>query len=192
MIEVEVPIEEWLNNYPDHYCDFQDRYFKFRPFFTHIPENSVGAEVGTFEGFNALGALRFCKIKQFYLIDPYKVYDSQTDTHIWSQEHWDKIFERTQKKLSAYPVTFVRKSSVEGVKDVPDNLDWVYIDGDHKTQSVFTDICTWFPKIKEGGLIGGHDITETEVVDAIALWLYNNRKEGARFCSKWNDWWITK
>jgi predicted O-methyltransferase YrrM len=192
MIGIEIPVEEWLNNYPDHYVDDKDTWLKFRPFFTNIAKDSIGAEVGTFEGYNALGICRYCSPKKLYLIDPYKVYDSMSDTCIWKQPDWENIFERTKQKFKDYPVEFIRKSSVEGVKDAPDNLDWVYIDGDHSTKSVLEDIETWFPKVKQGGQIGGHDVIETEVLDAIAIWFYNNRKEGAVFKSKWNDWWVTK
>jgi len=192
MVGVELPIEEWLNNYPDHYVDTKEVWLKFRPFFLHITENSTGAEVGTFEGYNALGICRYCSPKKLYLIDPYKVYDSMSDTCIWKQPDWDNIFERAKLKLKDYPCEFIRKTSVEGAKDVPDNLDWVYIDGDHKTKSVLEDIQTWYPKVKKGGLLGGHDIIETEVLDALALWMYDNRKERAVFKSKWNDWWVTK
>jgi len=41
-------------------------------------------------------------------------------------------------------------------------------------------------------MIDPRDVIETEVLDAIALWMYDNRREGAVFKSKWNDWWITK
>jgi hypothetical protein len=41
---------------------------------------------------------------------------------------------------------------------LPDEyLDFVYIDGDHKYEEVKRDIECWFPKVKKGGCIGGHD-----------------------------------
>ena len=35
--------------------------------------------------------------------------------------------------------------------------DFVYIDGDHSGESVARDIKQYFPKVKPGGYIGGHD-----------------------------------
>ena len=33
----------------------------------------------------------------------------------------------------------------------------VYIDGDHRKEPVLADINAWLPKVKKGGIIGGHD-----------------------------------
>lgn len=40
-----------------------------------------------------------------------------------------------------------------------ESLDLVYIDGDHGYDSVSADIRAWFPKIRPGGWISGHDWT---------------------------------
>lgn len=48
--------------------------------------------------------------------------------------------------------------------------DFVYIDGDHSGETVARDIKQYFPKIKPGGYIGGHDyhkIYWPEVCDAV-------------------------
>lgn len=39
------------------------------------------------------------------------------------------------------------------------SVDFVYIDGSHNYDSVCSDIETWLPKVKPGGMIGGHDYT---------------------------------
>jgi len=39
-------------------------------------------------------------------------------------------------------------------------FDLVYIDADHFYASVIKDINTWLPKVKTGGLIGGHDYND--------------------------------
>jgi len=191
MMTVEIPISEWINNYP-FYVDSREEYFKFRPFFTHIPENSIGVEIGTFEGYNALGICRYCNPKKLYLIDPYLVYDSPVDTNIWKQEDWENIFERAKKKLEEYPVEFIRKPSTESANKVPNGLDFVYIDGDHRYESVIEDIRTWYPKIKNGGLLGGHDLMESGVKDAVTTFVYSDLKNNPTLTFRWNDWWITK
>jgi predicted O-methyltransferase YrrM len=40
------------------------------------------------------------------------------------------------------------------------SLDFVFIDGNHDYETVMDDIKSWFPKIKKGGMIGGHDFEE--------------------------------
>ncbi len=46
-------------------------------------------------------------------------------------------------------------------------LDAVFIDASHKFEDVLADIAAWYPKVKKGGIIAGHDIDEAGVVRAI-------------------------
>ena len=47
-------------------------------------------------------------------------------------------------------------TSVDASKIIEDNsIDFIYIDANHI--DVATDLKCWFPKLKEGGIIAGHD-----------------------------------
>ena len=48
-----------------------------------------------------------------------------------------------------------------------ETLDLVFIDADHSTDGVITDIQNWFPKIKKSGIICGHDIDWPSVKTAV-------------------------
>ena len=37
------------------------------------------------------------------------------------------------------------------------SYDFIYIDPDHKYESVVKDVELYLPKLKKGGIIGGHD-----------------------------------
>ncbi len=53
-------------------------------------------------------------------------------------------------------VHFMRTTSKEGSRQFSDeSVDYVYIDGDHKT--ALTDLETWWPKLRTGGIIAVHD-----------------------------------
>merc|ERR1711862_107272 len=55
-------------------------------------------------------------------------------------------------------VYFHRTSSVGAADSFEENsLDVVYIDGDHKWWSVLQDIVAWWPKVRPGGFMMGHD-----------------------------------
>jgi len=41
------------------------------------------------------------------------------------------------------------------------SLDLVFIDGDHSYEGVRLDIDLWLPKVREGGVISGHDYNNT-------------------------------
>ena len=52
----------------------------------------------------------------------------------------------------------VRMTSVEAASTYADNsLDFVFIDAQHDYDSVHADIVAWWPKVKQGGIIAGHD-----------------------------------
>jgi hypothetical protein len=48
------------------------------------------------------------------------------------------------------------------IDDIEDgSLDFAYIDGDHTLRGITIDLFKVLPKIKDGGLIGGDDFTNT-------------------------------
>lgn len=69
------------------------------------------------------------------------------------------------------PITQIRGESsatVSAFKD--DSVDFIYIDGDHSYSQVKRDLRDYFPKIKKGGIIAGHDYCEVawpETVNAV-------------------------
>lgn len=105
----------------------------------------VGCEIGVNSGHNAVEVLKNLDIKRLYLIDNYKN----------SPEQKEKMLDN----LSPYidKVRFIFKDSVRGVRQVKENLDFVYIDGDHTLSVVRSDINVYYPKVKSGGVMGGHD-----------------------------------
>ena len=52
-----------------------------------------------------------------------------------------------------------RNESSEAAEYFEDGyFDFVFLDGDHSYDGVTRDLIAWFPKVKSGGYIGGHDI----------------------------------
>jgi hypothetical protein len=46
-------------------------------------------------------------------------------------------------------------------------VDFVYIDADHRYQGVSRDIRAWLPKVRKGGTIAGHDFSYPDVARAV-------------------------
>jgi hypothetical protein len=115
----------------------------------------VIAEVGVEAGFNAIRLLRNLDIKKMYLIDwykPNKYYDKKT---VSKQKYTAyKLLEPYKDKI-----VWLKGDSVEMADKIEEPLDYVYIDGDHSFKGVYRDIVAWWPKVKMGGTIGGHDFT---------------------------------
>lgn len=68
-------------------------------------------------------------------------------------------------------VSIIREHSVQAATFFEDEyFDFVYIDADHTYEGVLADLQAWYPKVKMGGIIGGHDYAE-EGMDGIDNWL---------------------
>ena len=48
------------------------------------------------------------------------------------------------------------------------SLDFVFIDADHTADAVSRDLAAWWPKVRPGGFLGGHDIDESGVNLAVS------------------------
>lgn len=42
---------------------------------------------------------------------------------------------------------------------IPGDIDLLWIDGDHRYEAVIEDLRVWVPRVRQGGLIAGHDWT---------------------------------
>lgn len=82
----------------------------------------------------------------------------------WKQETHDGHWKRAQKivkaarKWSGGDINLIKGDHRVLVDDFEDGwFDYVYIDSDHTYEAVKKDIELWWPKVKEGGILAGHD-----------------------------------
>ena len=102
-------------------------------------------------------AARF--IEQYWAID---IWASSPDNMLNSDETWDKIYRGCCKYYPYFPALKIFKMrSVEAAayfsKDFKGYFDFVFIDACHVYECVRDDIEAWYPLVKEGGWLTGHD-----------------------------------
>ncbi len=153
-----------------------------RPMIEFIKENFyhdfIGVEIGVKLGVNAKSILDFLDIKHLYLIDPY-------ETH-------PEFFEITKNLLKEYDdkITHILKKSENAINKIPNDLDFVYIDADHSKEMVIQDIKLYYPKVRKGGIIGGHDFGNLEsVTETVLDWV---KTKNLRLYKSVPDWWVKK
>ena len=117
----------------------------------------VGAEIGVYKGEYTEKLLQ-AGLK-VYAVDPWKYYDDYA--HPQGQKRLDFLYEHTKRVVSKYNCEIIRKTSAEALKDFEDgSLDFVYIDGNHKFKYIAADLVDWSAKVKDGGVVAGHDFVQ--------------------------------
>jgi len=132
----------------------------------------TGVEVGASRGVNANDMHETIPNLNLTLVDPWVAFGRN------SAEHMERVYQKCRKRLKRWNPTYIRKPSVEGVKDIQDeSIDFVYIDGMHDFDSVMMDIIVWTPKVKRGGIVSGHDFfygysPYSGVIEAVRAYTY--------------------
>ena len=118
----------------------------------------VGAEIGVDRG---LFSKEICEGNpgvKLYCIDPWKTYNQYADM---KDQHFLNInFRNTTKRLEPYNCEIMKMSSMAAIKQFrPNQLDFVYIDGNHAYDYVLEDCNKWSKIVRPGGIVAGHDYT---------------------------------
>jgi len=169
-----------------------------RPFveFLKPRKNLVGVEIGVEGGANARVMFEELDIKTLYLID---IFDSYLDP-VYEDNTGHGVLNSTEVGRACYngsvrnlhpfmdKITWIIELSEFAVDKIKEELDFVYIDGNHRYEYVKKDIALYYPKIKVGGVIGGHDFKRDEpgVIKAVMEFFGGNFSQ-----EKW-DWWAIK
>lgn len=137
-------------------------------------EELVIAEIGVWKGHHAERLIKDLDVKQLYLIDPYYAYDAYDEPKS-NQSKMKSAREEAHDRLGEYPnVTWIEKFSDEAVQDIEEELDFVYIDGNHEFEYVLSDMETYYPLVKEGGIVAGDDMDWKGVARAFVKFSVKN------------------
>jgi len=137
-------------------------------------------EIGSWKGRSTHSLLSSCK-GTVYAVDHFKGSPNEPQ-HIEAMLDHDSIYNQFMKNVGSFPnLKVLRMSSEEACKNFNENVDMVFIDGEHTYEAVKKDIQLW--KSKANKIICGHDyhlegvkkavdseFNKVEVIDTI--WIY--------------------
>lgn len=151
-------LEHFYQNIAGH-CDFYGLYLDA---LERMPDNATMVEVGTWRGhslaFLAVQASRYCKPIHIVGVD---AFEDSPDAHMAANPtngEFPTLAEVSELFTPLPNVRLIKGISWEVASQFEDeSLDFVFIDADHAFESVTKDLDAWWPKVKKGGIMAGHD-----------------------------------
>jgi len=139
------------------YCDYHEFY---KEVFDKLPDGAVVAEVGVYLGHSVAYLATLAR-------------ESGKDITIYAVDTFEGSKEHKLKGVTAFYDEFIKnmegcgvqgivvpiKGTSEEVSGLIDekSLDFVFLDAAHDYENVKNDIKMWRNKVKEGGILAGHD-----------------------------------
>lgn len=158
------PIPGWFD-YLDVYHDVV----------SDLPDGAHIVELGAWQGKSTAGlAVEIANSGKAIRLDVVDHFQGSTDSIPGGAEALPDLRERFYQHTA--PVRHLihavhEEPSIEAAKRyAPESLDFVWIDGSHDSSSVLADLEAWWPAVKPGGQMGGHDADWPTVQHALRAW----------------------
>ena len=121
----------------------------------------IVAEIGVWKGEFAEDLLRSRPaIHTYYMVDPWRHLSDWNKPYNVADDRFEDVrreaLDRTAFADDRRRV--LRGTTVDVAKDLPDrSFDLCYIDGDHTLRGILIDLIRLYPKVRDGGILGGDD-----------------------------------
>jgi hypothetical protein len=147
--------------------------------FLHAQQTRTMAEIGVWRGDFSADVLKAAShVEIYYMIDPWANLPDWNKPFNVESEAFDEIYREMDAKtaFAAHKRRILRGRTKEVIGEIPDgSLDFAYIDGDHTLRGITIDLIKIWPKIRQGGFIGGDDFTTTP-------WQHDVKFEPTKVC----------
>jgi hypothetical protein len=159
--------EEWFD-YPNVY----DLFVAF------LNDGGTFVEVGSWKGksisYFVVEMLKFGKKINVNCVDLWggNPFDGSGDGKLFD------LFLENVKPIKEYLTLHRGDSSAIAENFANGSCDVIFLDGNHSKPKIRQDICAWWPKVRAGGLLAGHDISWSWVFEAVGEELYRKNKPG--------------
>jgi hypothetical protein len=138
----------------------KDRFDLWTAFLNRIQARRM-AEIGVYRGAYAAQVLNGCPaLETYYMVDPWRHLDDWNKPANRADDTFQQFFEETMEKTRDHDAKRVvlRGRTTEVIDQIPDgSLDFAYVDGDHTLRGISLDLLAVYPKLRDGGWIGGDD-----------------------------------
>jgi len=128
-----------------------------------LPKNMKIAELGIFKGEFSKIILERLSPSELFLVDlfPEEMYSGDKDGNNIVLANLNQMYKQIVEEFEQFENVKVIKSYTSDFLNSLENeyLDAVYIDADHSYDGVKTDLILSYEKVKNGGIIMGHDYT---------------------------------
>lgn len=120
----------------------------------------VAVEIGVYTGTFSLALLKRWRGKRLWLVDPWRYQADYLDSWNAGDAAMARRLAIAQRRLAGHSrrVGWIRKRSDRASRLFRRcSLDFVYIDANHAYLHAKQDISLWYPKVRRGGILAGHD-----------------------------------
>lgn len=142
-----------------------ENWFGYENFYSDIvnkfESGSHFVEVGVWKGMSAcymaVEIINSKKEIKFDCVDTWEFVETSSEI---SEEKFENLYNifLTNIKPVRHVINIVKSLSWDAAARYEDeSLDFVFIDAGHDYNSVMNDLKSWYPKVKFGGIIAGHD-----------------------------------
>lgn len=191
----------------EHFYQDLPGWFSFRKLYRrqsiHAEDGDILVEIGPFMGkstsYMATRLARLGKRCQFDTIDIFEDED-YTDVNLLLKEAMreldldhEGVLRHNLAPVSDY-VNIIKSDSTAAASLYADNsVSFIFIDGCHYEEKVKLDVCAWWPKVKPGCVMTGHDWDVPGVRRAVNSFKAERSSEIDRFTANRNgNYWLLK
>ena len=144
-----------------------------------LPHRGVVAEIGVFKGGFSEKILEVTEPEKLHLIDPWPEQVSSGGVVARGDEIHQSVLNRFCDRIESGQVVVHRKTSDEAAPEFDEAyFDWVFLDAEHGYKGMTRDLEAYYPKVKPGGYVTGHDYVDVKnygVIQAVDEFVETHR-----------------
>lgn len=137
----------------------------------HIHDKFTYLEIGVFLGGNIIRVAERYKGKiSLWAVDNFQFDNVSFESKQWANVdqnigYLDQFINNTKE----HSINILARESLLAAESIPDNsLDCIFIDGAHREYDYHVkELQTWLHKVKDGGLVAGHDWPVQDIRNAV-------------------------